>query len=258
MTVGTGWTMDLGDCRHVLNRDDLKADHLISDPPFSKDLYTRMKTNNGNPAGPGGAFLVGQRLVETAGGSFQELANNAIGSVDDCLDAVASFARNHVRRWVIVFHDDLALVPWIDAMSEAGFQRKRTSVWLKPDPMPQLSGDRPAQDVEYFTCFHRKGSAWNGGGKPASIVCPISKGKYRPDHPSPKPLRVMEHLIRLFTNPGDLVLDPFAGSGTTGVAALKAGRRFHGIERHQPWHELACKRLAQTREQYQLFAESAP
>jgi DNA modification methylase len=67
----------------------------------------------------------------------------------------------------------------------------------------------------------------------------------------------MESLLRDFTDPGDLILDPFAGSGTTGVAAIRLGRRFVGWERDAKYHDVATRRLAATREQLGLFAEGA-
>ena len=63
----------------------------------------------------------------------------------------------------------------------------------------------------------------------------------------------MERLILDFTDPGDLILDPFAGSGTTGVAAVRLGRRFVGWEKDPKYHAIATKRLAGTREQLSLL-----
>ena len=62
-------------------------------------------------------------------------------------------------------------------------------------------------------------------------------------HPTQKPLQLMGYLLMLYSNPGDLVLDPFAGSGTTLEAAMKLGRQFIGIERERQYYEIACKRL---------------
>jgi hypothetical protein len=53
----------------------------------------------------------------------------------------------------------------------------------------------------------------------------------------------MAYLLTLYTNPGDLVLEPFAGSGSTLVAAFKLGRRFIGIEKERAFYEVACRRL---------------
>lgn len=65
-------------------------------------------------------------------------------------------------------------------------------------------------------------------------------------HPAEKPVALMRHLIEISTDPGDLILDPFMGSGTTGVAALEAGRRFIGVEMDGQWAHYAANRIAQT------------
>ena len=78
------------------------------------------------------------------------------------------------------------------------------------------------------------------------IEAPICMGNERLDHPTQKPLRVMENLIRIASNPDDVVLDPFAGMGSTGVAALNLGRRFIGVEANPTYAEAARNRLDQT------------
>jgi DNA modification methylase len=62
-------------------------------------------------------------------------------------------------------------------------------------------------------------------------------------HPYQKPLSLMQRLIRIYTKPGDTILDPFMGSGTTGVAAIGLGRNFIGIEKDSVYFNLAKKRL---------------
>ena len=62
-------------------------------------------------------------------------------------------------------------------------------------------------------------------------------------HPTQKPVALMEYLIRTYTNPGDTVLDPFLGSGTTGVAAANTGRRFIGIEMDADYFAVAQSRI---------------
>jgi DNA modification methylase len=64
-------------------------------------------------------------------------------------------------------------------------------------------------------------------------------------HPTQKPVALMEYLIRTYTNPGDSVLDNCMGSGTTGVAALRAGRRFIGIERNPSYFTICERRIAE-------------
>ncbi len=63
------------------------------------------------------------------------------------------------------------------------------------------------------------------------------------EHPAEKPVDLLRHLVRLVTEPGATVLDPFAGSGTTGAACLAEGRRFVGIEREEEWVRVARDRL---------------
>jgi site-specific DNA-methyltransferase (adenine-specific) len=98
---------------------------------------------------------------------------------------------------------------------------------------------------------HRKGGkllwGWDGSGMETANVVRI--GKIIPgaeDHPTPKPVELVEHFLRLHTKPGDLVLDPFAGAGTTGVACARMGRRFLGFELDPKWVELANDRIAAT------------
>ncbi len=76
-------------------------------------------------------------------------------------------------------------------------------------------------------------------------------------HKNEKPVALMEKLLRVFTDPGALVVDPFAGSGTTGVAAARLGRRFLGWEKKPEHHAVAMKRLSAAREQLAMFETRA-
>jgi len=66
-------------------------------------------------------------------------------------------------------------------------------------------------------------------------------GKYEGKHPCEKPRALLEHIVRCSTRPGAIILDPFAGSGSTGVAALSLGRRFVGIDSDPHWHRIASE-----------------
>jgi site-specific DNA-methyltransferase (adenine-specific) len=71
-----------------------------------------------------------------------------------------------------------------------------------------------------------------------------------------KPLSLMEALVRDFTDHGETICDPFAGSGTTGVACRRLGRNFIGWEKDPKYHAIAVKRIESTREQLRMFEES--
>ena len=104
---------------------------------------------------------------------------------------------------------------------------------MKREGRGQCSGARPSVGFEPCTIVHAQGRMrWNGGGHAAVWTHYTVKGNVgsRPDHPCPKPLPLMCELIEQFTDPGDTILDPFAGSGTTLVAARDLGRKAIGIE----------------------------
>ena len=95
--------------------------------------------------------------------------------------------------------------------------------------------------------FYGTGSTVLGG--PDTIRATVSKQKDVGDHPCPKPLDLLTQLIEKATKPGDIVIDPFTGSGTTGVAAIQTGRRFLGIEIDEGYADIARARIAKAAEQ---------
>jgi DNA modification methylase len=80
---------------------------------------------------------------------------------------------------------------------------------------------------------------WNGGGHHAVWQCSIASG----NHPTEKPLPLLSKWTQQFTDKGETILDPFMGSGTTGVAAVQMGRKFIGIEREPKYFDIACRRI---------------
>lgn len=85
---------------------------------------------------------------------------------------------------------------------------------------------------------------WKWEARPNVLRFVVRSKDEQIDHPSPKPLAAMKLLIQKYTKPDDLILDPFMGSGTTGVAALQLGRRFVGIELDSNYFQVAVKRIA--------------
>ena len=87
-------------------------------------------------------------------------------------------------------------------------------------------------------------SSWNGGGRRNVFTHLTNASDRHGEHPTEKPLSLMLELVDLFTQPGDLILDPFMGSGSTGVAAVRLGRRFIGIEKDARYFEISSERIA--------------
>lgn len=95
--------------------------------------------------------------------------------------------------------------------------------------------------------------SWDGNARVLTRD-PLARGDYKnKEHPTQKPVAVMQWAI-LHAGQAEVILDPFMGSGTTGVAALQLGRRFIGIERDERYFEIACKRIELAVSQGQLFA----
>ena len=147
------------------------------------------------------------------------------------------------QGWVIATLDYRHAVEF-DLEPPLGLKCQRVGVWVKTNPTPQVTGDRPAQGWEAIAYLHRaKGrSVWNGGGKHGNYVLPIAAPE---GHPTAKPLPMLRDMVRRFTDPGDVILDPFAGSGTTLRAAVDEGRRAVGVELEERYCELIAGRLAQ-------------
>lgn len=125
-----------------------------------------------------------------------------------------------------------------------------TSCWLVWD---KLNGDNDFADCELaWTNWHKavRRLQWRWNGM-------IRQGNEERYHPTQKPLEVMKWVIELCPK-SDTILDPFMGSGTTGVAAIQMGKKFIGIEREKQYFDIACKRIEQAVSQPQLFAHEQP
>lgn len=194
--------------------------HVITDPPYDA------KTHRGAATQPD---LVGGKH----GVSFAPLV-----SAELLAPQLVSLA----ARWAIAF---CAVEQIGDYARGAAVAWVRAGIWDKIAPSPQITGDRPGQAVEAIAIMHAKGrKKWNRGGGAGIWRCLPAHGVDRPEHPTPKPVALMCSLIEDFTDPGDVVLDPFCGSGTTGVACIRLGRRFIGIEKNAKYATVAQERLA--------------
>ena len=210
-----GITIYHGDCREFLPH--VEADSCITDPPYGETTHAGARTGDGNIA----------------------LVDFAPISADD-LRCTLSMLR--VRRWVVATVEWRHCLP-LDSSPPAGLRFVRFGVWIKPNGAPQFTGDRPGTGWEAVAMLHRDGvpMRWNGGGHHAVWITPKTNG----EHPTQKPIDLVGEFMRLFSDPGETVLDPFMGSGTTLVAAKNLGRRAIGIEIEERYCEIAAKRLAQ-------------
>jgi site-specific DNA-methyltransferase (adenine-specific) len=231
-------TLFHADCLDVFYRGpQFVADHVITDPPYEAEAHTK-----------------GRRAVSHLGGGpnakgiAEERPIGFAAITDEERRLSARWMRSVTRKWILVFCQVEAAMIWRDALAPAKYAR--TQIWRKPDSAPQFTGDRPGMGYESIvTCWNGDGRmSWNGGGRHGVYEhCVNDFGRLTGDrpHPTMKPEPLMCELVSLFTDPGDLILDPFGGSGTTAVAAKRLGRRCILIEREEKYCEVAAKRLRQ-------------
>ena len=196
--------------------------HVITDPPYDAATHAGAQ-------GAGGKRPAGE-LVDFAPITAVEIA--------DVLSRAAP------RRWVVATVDYRHIQPLQDR-PPLGLRFVRFGVWVKPDGAPQFTGDRPAQGWEAVAILHAEGNAlrWNSGGDRAVWTVPRARPA---NHPTEKPIALVRQWIAQFTDVGDLILDPFMGSGTVLRAAKDLGRQAIGIEIDRRWCEHAAGRLAQS------------
>lgn len=243
------WALHLGDCLDPItglaSLADKSVDHVICDPPYEAEAHTKQRRTNGGGAHQGTEKKFHVSKVEEL--DFAPLT-------EEVRSGAAREIARVVRRWVVIFCQAEAVALWRDCLSGHGLAYKRAGIWVKPDGMPQYTGDRPGMGYESIVFAHATGkSRWNGGGKHGVYVFNRGNGGAPNEHPTQKPQALMEALVADMTDPGETILDPFAGSGTTGVAAIRLGRNFIGWEKDPKYHAIATKRLEGTREQLSLL-----
>lgn len=235
------WAVVHGDCLDVLPTIE-RVDHVLTDPPYEVECHTKQRRHR----------AVNDGRMRSAALEFEPISE---GQRIRCGEHFARIA----RRWSLVFCQVEAAMAWREALGAERYVR--TMVWIKPDASPQFTGDRPGMGYESIVVAHpttRK--RWNGGGRRGVFEHTVrghEAATMPGEHPTVKPLPLMIELVELFTDPGDVVLDPFAGSGSTGVACMRLGRRFVGIEKNPTYAQLARDRVQAEERDSTLQAQRA-
>jgi modification methylase len=245
-------TIHIGDCVEVLKTLPAKSvDLVFADPPYNLQL----------------------------GGDLHRPDNSKVDAVDDHWDQFESFEAydRFTRAWLAecrrVLKDDGAL--WVigsyhnifrvgTALQDLGFWLLNDVVWRKTNPMPNFKGTRFANAHEtliwaaksrgqkrYTFNYDALKVANDDLQMRSDWTLPLCTGEERVKdaagqkaHPTQKPEALLHRVLMASTKPGDIVLDPFFGVGTTGAAAKRLGRRYVGIEREETYAALAAERIA--------------
>ncbi len=242
-----------GDCIEILRTlPDRSVDLIFADPPYNLQLQ----------------------------GALLRPDQSKVDAVDDDWDRFDSFAAydaftrawlGECRRvlketgsiWVIGSYHNIFRVG--AAMQDLGFWILNDVVWRKANPMPNFRGRRftnahetmiwasPSAEATQYTFNYEALKSLNEGLQMRSDwLIPLCTGAERlkgedgaKAHPTQKPEALLHRVILAASKPGDLVLDPFFGTGTTGAVAKRLGRRYLGIERDAAYRKVAEERLRQ-------------
>lgn len=234
--LAEGVRLILGDCREIL--PTLSAvDSVITDPPYEAVMQSKWGT-----------------LSRNAPSSHVRYEAIGFDAIDEIRGQVADAIKAVCHGWAIIFCMAEGVRAWRDEIERTGAKYKRALVWIKPDAMPQFNGQGPSVGHEMMvSAWYGLGhSKWNGGGRPGVFTF----NKNTPggsEHPTQKPVPLLSDIVSLFSDEGKSVCDPFMGSGTTGVAAVKLGRKFVGVEIDPKYFDLSCRRISQALRQPDLF-----
>lgn len=151
---------------------------------------------------------------------------------------------------IVIFNSWKNMTNITKSLEENGFEVKDLIRWKKTNAMPRNRDRRFITDYEVAVWAVKKGGKWTFNRLSDTYEIPEIVGGLTPKsekieggHPTQKPVYVMKWLIERLTNEGDVVLDPFMGSGTTGVACKNLNRKFIGVELDENYYNIAYNRI---------------
>ncbi len=194
----------LGDCLEILKDiPDKSIDAVITDPP-----YGVQKATWDDEIPPIEIWEQTKRILKDGGSLLVFGGIKLMPNVMDKIGGIFDY------QWIFAWYKSNAM-----QFGKTGYSKLDLAIW------------------------YAKGKSTAKNKKPDVIVVPIIPSQNDFGHPTPKPLKVMTHITDCLTNEGDTILDPFMGSGTTGVACVQTGRNFIGIEIDPGYFAIAEKRI---------------
>jgi len=238
-TIG-GCELYLGDCLEILPTLG-GVDAVITDPPYSSGGFTR-----------GDRALETSKKYQSAG--LQKYHENFSGDNKDQRSWImwmsiwigAALRVSNPGAAFCLFTDWRQLPATTDALQSGGAVWRGIAVWDKVHSRPVP--DRFRSQAEYIVWgtngpreHNSRFGADDAAYLPGVFQCMAPTGNER-QHSTQKPVRLMKNILGIAKH-GETVLDPFMGSGTTGVACAETGRKFMGIEISEKYFDIACRRI---------------
>lgn len=232
------------DCIEVMTSiEENSVDLILTDPPYNLGNFMRDRDTN-----------------------LKKMRDNFFGSAgwddlsfEEWEESMDSFFEESVRVLkhggsMIVFMAIIKVESIIKIAERYGLYYKTTGIWHKLNPMPRNMNLHFVNSTEtwiYFT-YKKKTGTFNNDGKMIhdfieTAVASNGERKFG-KHPTQKPVKLMEFFVNVLSNENDTILDPFMGSGSTGVAAIKNDRNFIGVELNEKYYNIARQRIEEVRE----------
>ncbi|MDY0410631.1 DNA-methyltransferase [Virgibacillus soli] len=227
------------DCIEVMTSiEENSVDLILTDPPYNLGNFMRDRDTN-----------------------LKKMRDNFFGSAgwddlsfEEWEESMDRFFEESVRVLkhggsMIVFMAIIKVESIIKIAERYGLYYKTTGIWHKLNPMPRNMNLHFVNSTEtwiYFT-YKKKTGTFNNDGKMIHDfieTAVASNGERRfGKHPTQKPVKLMEFFVNVLSNENDTILDPFMGSGSTGVAAIKNDRNFIGVELNEKYYNIARQRI---------------
>lgn len=218
-------TLHLGDCMEILKIiPDKSIDLVVTDPPY------QIETSGG------GLYTQADKQY------VKELNFMKDGFSEEVLDELCRVMK---KINVYFFCSQKQIIPLLDYFVKKKKCNWNLLTWHKVNPVPAC-GNKYLTDTEFILFFREKGVKIYGEFKTkfTYYVTPLNqKDKKKYGHPTVKPQEILLNLVTNSSQEGDTVLDPFMGSGSTGVASKTLNRNFIGIELDSNYYEIAKNRI---------------
>lgn len=227
---GDGWELVLQDAWEGLKGDT--CDHIICDPPFSARTHAGQR--HGRRTSSEGRDAHGPGWCSETGLGYSHLTHEQVASLCPILDAAS-------RGWIIVMTDHVLFPVWEREFLALDRYMFAPVPVVIPGMNVRLAGDGPSNWTIWLVVTRPRGL--KDGTKPGAYLRPAEDPRRSKLVKGAKPLSLMDQLVRDYSQPGQTICDPFAGSGTTGVATLRNAREFIGFEINADHFNQAEERL---------------
>lgn len=241
--VGDNCYLALGDAlKNISNLPDDSVDLIVTDPPYNLGLFMKKRGTNMNKLRNGHFAAAGWDDLD-----FEDW----LAQIDTLFSECSRLLKK--RGSMIMFMSIIKVESVIQIAQKYGFYYKTVGVWHKTNPLPRNMNLQFINSTETWIYLVNKATTgtFNNEGKALHDfveTSTINNGERKlGKHPTQKPVELMKFFIKTLSNENDVVLDPFMGSGTSGVACRQLGRAFYGVEICEDYYKISEQRILEIR-----------